>query len=111
MKTRLERIHKKRTAVKKFLKQDIADLLRSDLEYNAYGRLRTLFRGKFGNSLEPYISIQFVEKLKQELPSKEMKIQLLHDLAQEFYIEWDSKALQQRLNSPTQLHEVSFTFH
>ncbi|KAK7402303.1 hypothetical protein VNO78_14460 [Psophocarpus tetragonolobus] len=168
MNTRLERIRKKRNAVKKFLKKDIADLLRSDLDYNAYGRaegllveqnmtscyelianfaacvashlrdlckhrdcpreckqamqsliyaaarfsdlpelreLRTLFTEKFGNSLEPYISIQFVEKLKQEPPSKEMKIQLLHDLAQEFSIEWDSKALQQRLKSPTQLHE------
>ncbi|KHM98759.1 hypothetical protein glysoja_030812, partial [Glycine soja] len=73
--------------------------------------LRTLFTGKFGNSLELYISKEFVEKLRQDLPSKEMKIQLLHDVAQEFSIEWNSKALEQRLQSPPQLHEVSFTYH
>ncbi|KAG4945039.1 hypothetical protein JHK87_041046 [Glycine soja] len=48
---------------------------------------------------------KFVEKLRQDLPSKEMKIQLLHDVAQEFSIEWNSKALEQRLQSPPQLHE------
>ncbi|KAJ1404119.1 Vacuolar protein sorting-associated protein Ist1 [Sesbania bispinosa] len=166
--TRLEAIRKKRNAVQKFLKKDIADLLRSSLDYNAYGRaegllieqnmsacyelvakfvgcisdhvrdlckhkdcpdeckeaipsliyaaarfsdlpelrhLRTLFTEKYGNSLEPYISKEFVEKLKQNAPSKEMKIQLLHDLAQEFSIEWDSKALEQRLYSPPLLNE------
>lgn len=71
--------------------------------------LRTLFTGKFGNSLEPYISKEFVEKLRQDPPSKEMKIQFLHDLAQEFSIDWNSKALEQSLYSPPQLHdEVSF---
>lgn len=34
-----------------------------------------------------------------------MKIQLLHDLAREFSIEWDSKALEQRLHSPPLLLE------
>ncbi|KAL2590935.1 hypothetical protein AAZV13_13G316400 [Glycine max] len=164
---RLETICKKRSAVQKFLKKDIADLLRSALDYNAYGRaegvlveqnltfcyeiigkfttcilghvgdlykqrdcpaeckeaiqsliyaaarfsdlpelreLRSLFTGKFGNSLELYISKEFVEKLRQYPPSKEMKIQLLHDVAQEFSIEWNSKALEQRLHSPPQLH-------
>ncbi|RDX66038.1 hypothetical protein CR513_55240, partial [Mucuna pruriens] len=215
IKTRLETILKKRNAVQKFLKKDIYDLLRSALDYNAYGRvmrlfillsigwlckivskssngphlaliqfyacsvslvvkhftleqaegllveqnmsscyefiakfascisghvrdlckqrdfpneckeaiqsliyaaarfsdlpelreLRALFTGKFGNTLEPYISKEFVEKLRQDPPSKEMKIQLLLDLAQEFSIEWDSKALEQRLNSPPQFHQ------
>ncbi|RZB84631.1 IST1-like protein [Glycine soja] len=167
IKMRLETICKKRSAVQKFLKKDIADLLRSALDYNAYGRaegvlveqnltfcyeiigkfttcilghvgdlckqrdcpaeckeaiqsliyaaarfsdlpelreLRSLFTGKFGNSLELYISKEFVEKLRQYPPSKEMKIQLLHDVAQEFSIEWNSKALEQRLHSPPQLH-------
>ncbi|KAG4917589.1 hypothetical protein JHK82_055062 [Glycine max] len=167
---RLEMIRNRRNAVQKFLKKDIADLLRSALDYNAYERaegllleqemiccyeligkfvtcmssdhirnlckqrdcpveckeaiqslihaaarfsdlpelreLRTLFTGKFGNSLELYISKEFVEKLRQDLPSKEMKIQLLHDVAQEFSIEWNSKALEQRLQSPPQLHEL-----
>lgn len=162
-------IRKKRDAVQKFLKKDIADLLRSALDYNAYERaegllceqnmsscyelvakfascisghiqdlckqstdcpteckeamgslihaaarfsdlpelreLRTLFTNKFGNSLESYISKEFVNKLRQDPPSEEMKMQLLRDLAQEFSIEWNSKILEERLNSLTHLHK------
>ncbi|KAL2332381.1 hypothetical protein Fmac_019962 [Flemingia macrophylla] len=169
IKIRLEMIRKKRNAVQKFLKKDIAELLSHDLDYNAYGRaegllveknvsacyeliakfasclsghvrdlckqrdisdecmqaiqsliyaasrfsdlpelrqLRTLFMEKFGkDTLEPYISIEFVEKLRQHPPSKEMKIQLLCDISQEFSIEWDSKSLEHRLNTPLQLYE------
>lgn len=39
IKTRLETIRKKRTAVQRFLKKDLADLLRNSLDYNAYGRV------------------------------------------------------------------------
>ncbi|OIW03821.1 hypothetical protein TanjilG_30097 [Lupinus angustifolius] len=168
IKTRLEVIRKKRNAVQKFLKKDIADLLKSGLDYNAYGRaegllveknmtscyeliakfiecisvharelckqrecpdeckeaipsliyaaarvsdlpelrdLRTLFTEKFENSLEPYTCKEFVNKLRQDPPSKEMKIHLLRDLAQEFSIKWDSKALEQKFYSTPQLHE------
>ncbi|XP_020202823.1 uncharacterized protein LOC109788495 [Cajanus cajan] len=169
IKTRVETIQKKRNAVQKFLKKDIADLLRNDLDYNAYGRaegllveqnmsscyeliiifvncvlghvgdlckqrdipdeckqaiqsliyaaarfsdlpelreLRMLFTGKFGkNNLEHYINREFVEKLRQDPPSKEMKIDLIHELAQEFSIKWNSKALEQRLDSSPQLYE------
>ncbi|KAH1204911.1 hypothetical protein GmHk_16G045750 [Glycine max] len=34
---RLETIHKKKSAMKKFLKKDIADLLSNALDYNAHG--------------------------------------------------------------------------
>ncbi|KAE9600483.1 hypothetical protein Lal_00045884 [Lupinus albus] len=168
IKTRLEVIRKKRNAVQKFLKKDIADLLKSGLDYNAYGRaegllveknmsscyeliakfiecisvharelckqrecpdeckeaipsliyaaarfsdlpelrdLRTLFAEKFENSLEPYTCKEFIKKLRQDPPSKEMKIHLLRDLAQEFSIKWDSKALEQRFYSTPQLNE------
>ncbi|KAL2332379.1 hypothetical protein Fmac_019960 [Flemingia macrophylla] len=162
-------IRKKRNAVQKFLKKDIADLLSHGLDYNAYGRaegllveknvsscyeniskfascisghvrdickqrdipdqckeaihsliyaaarfadlpelreLRTLFTGKFGKDIfEPYLCIEFVEKLRQHPPSKEMRFQLLHDISQEFSIEWDSKNLERRLNTPPQLYE------
>ncbi|ESW22614.1 hypothetical protein PHAVU_005G167500, partial [Phaseolus vulgaris] len=164
----LEMIRKRRKAVQKFLKKDIADLLSYGLDDNAYGRaegllleqnmlfcyelvgefancllsnvrdlckqrdcpdkckeavqsliyaaprfsdlpelrqLRTLFTSKFENTLETYISKEFVDKLRQVPPSKEMKIQLLRDLAQEFCVEWDSKALEQRLHSPLLLLE------
>ncbi|KAF3450763.1 hypothetical protein FNV43_RR06852 [Rhamnella rubrinervis] len=165
-KTRLETIKKKRNAVQKYMKNDIADLLRSGLDINAYGRadgllveqnmsscyelinnfcgsilnnlslmekqrecpeecrdavpslmyaaarvadlpelrdLRSLFTEKYGNSLESYINKEFVEKLKPKHATKEMKLQLMHDIAKEFSIEWDSKALEQRLyNTPMQ---------
>ncbi|XP_015933426.1 uncharacterized protein LOC107459711 isoform X1 [Arachis duranensis] len=61
--------------------------------------LRTLFTAKYGASLEPYLSKEFVKKLRKDPPSKEMKIQLLSDLAEEFSIRFDSKALEQKLQS------------
>ncbi|OMO54122.1 hypothetical protein CCACVL1_28047 [Corchorus capsularis] len=163
IKMRLETIKKKRNAVEKYLKNDIIELLRTGLDYNAYGRvegflvernrtacyslieqfieriskhvsvmqkqsecpdeckeaipsliyaaarfsdlpelrdLRTLFTEKYGNSLEPFINQEFVKKLRAEPPTKEMKLQLMHDLAQENSIEWDSKGLEQKLFKP-----------
>lgn len=68
--------------------------------------LRTLFQQKFGDSLDPYTSKEFIERLRQTPPTKEMKIQLLHELAQEHSIEWDRKALEQKLYLPPPvLHE------
>lgn len=40
-----------------------------------------------------------------------MKIQLLHDIAQEFSIEWDSKALEQKLYTPSPLDQVSLPIY
>ncbi|XWS16361.1 hypothetical protein CRYUN_Cryun34aG0079200 [Craigia yunnanensis] len=162
-KVRLETIKKKRNAVEKYLKNDIAELLRNGLDYNAYGRaegllieqkrtacytfieqfteciskhvsfmqkqsecpeecreaipsliyaaarfadlpelrdLRAIFTERYGNSLESYLNQEFVQKLKAEPPIKEMKLQLMHDIAQDFSIEWDSKALEQKLFTP-----------
>ncbi|XP_039005836.1 uncharacterized protein LOC120133301 [Hibiscus syriacus] len=65
--------------------------------------LRTIFTEKYGNSLDSYLNQEFVQKLKVEPPTKEMKLQLMHDIAQEFYIEWDSKALEQKLFKPPPL--------
>lgn len=41
-----------------------------------------------------------MERLKQKDFTKEMKLQLLQDIAKEFSIEWDSKALEQKLFTP-----------
>ncbi|KAL1340493.1 hypothetical protein HN51_026873 [Arachis hypogaea] len=168
LRTRLESVQKKRNAVHKIMKSDIAELLRNGHYYDAYKRveglvleqnmlfcyelvaqfigcisdhiqdltkqsicpdeckeavpsliyaaarisnlpelrdLRTLFTDKFGNSLEPCTSKELIEKLKKDPPSREMKIQLLHEIAQEFSIEWDSKALEQRLSRQPSLYE------
>ncbi|GMI82070.1 hypothetical protein HRI_001876300 [Hibiscus trionum] len=168
IKMRLETIKKKRNAVEKHLKNDVADLLMNGLDYNAYSRaegllleqkitasydlieqfcdsiskhisamqkqsecpeecreavpslmyaaarfadlpelrgLRTLFTEKYGNSLESYLNQEFVQNLKAEPPTKEMKLQLMHDIAQELSIEWDSKALEQKLFKPPPLEQ------
>ncbi|KAJ7962983.1 putative Regulator of Vps4 activity in the MVB pathway protein [Quillaja saponaria] len=60
-----------------------------------------------GNSLDSYINKEFVEKLRRNPPTKEMKIQLLDDIAQESSIEWDSKALEQKLYMPPSLKQES----
>ncbi|KAL5757944.1 hypothetical protein ACOSP7_020555 [Xanthoceras sorbifolium] len=156
LKTRLETIKKKKNAVLKFMKKDVADLLRNNLDMNAYGRaeallveqnilscydiieqcigcisgqvsvmqkqkecpdecreavptlvyaaarfadlpelreLRALFTEKYGNSLDSYVNKEFVERLKLTPSTREIKLQLLQDIAREFSIEWDSKVL------------------
>ncbi|XP_012573059.1 uncharacterized protein [Cicer arietinum] len=168
IKIRLERIEKKRRAVEKFTKSDIAELLRRGLDYDAYKRaegllfeqkmlscyeliekfigcisdhleditkqsecpeeckeavpslmyaaarisdlpelrdLRTLFIEKYGNSLEPYINKEIVEKLRRDPSTREMKIRLLYDIAQEFSIDWNAKALMKRLYTHPSLYE------
>ncbi|KAB2028975.1 hypothetical protein ES319_D05G132500v1 [Gossypium barbadense] len=168
IKLRLETIKKKRNAVEKYLKNDVADLLKNGLDENAYGRasgllmeqkrtacydfieqfcecisknlsvmqkqsecpeecreavpsllyaaarfadlpelrdLRTIFTEKYGNSLDSYLNQEFVQKLKAEPPTKDTKLQLMHDIAQEFSFEWDSKALEQKLFKPPPLEQ------
>ncbi|MED6174013.1 hypothetical protein PIB30_064963 [Stylosanthes scabra] len=168
IRTRLENVEKRRSAVNRIMKSDIAELLRNGHYYDAYKRseklaleqnmlvcyelvsqfigciadhvqdltkqsvcpdeckeavpsliyaaagisdlpelrdLRTLFTEKFGNSLEPYTNKELVEKLRKDPPTREMKIQLLHEIAQEFSIDLDSKALEQRLSRQPSLYE------
>ncbi|KFK42396.1 hypothetical protein AALP_AA2G250400 [Arabis alpina] len=62
--------------------------------------LRSLFADRYGNSLEQFVNPEFVERFKAEPPSKEMKIQLLEEIARENSIKWNAKALEQRLYTP-----------
>ncbi|XP_011072343.1 muscle M-line assembly protein unc-89 isoform X2 [Sesamum indicum] len=159
-KTRIEMIKKKRNAVQKYLRNDIGDLLRNGLDYNAYGRaegliaelnrtdcydfinqfceqlsshlaamskqkecpeeckeavsslvfaaarfadlpelrdLRTLVSEKYGNSLDCYLNKEFAKKMKPDPPSKDLKLQLLQEIAADSGIEWNSKALENKL--------------
>ncbi|CAM8979026.1 unnamed protein product [Rhodiola kirilowii] len=163
IKIRMEKIIKRRNSVQKFFRADIVDLLKNNLDINAYGRaegllveinmsscyemietfcasvssnlatmdkqtecpdecreavpslmyaaarfadlpelrdLRNLFSTKYGNALDVYFSKEFVEKLKLKPPTKEMKLQLLQEIAHEASIDWDSKVLEQKLYSP-----------
>ncbi|KAK4754302.1 hypothetical protein SAY87_002406 [Trapa incisa] len=62
--------------------------------------LRSLFSEKYGNSLENFANKEFVGRLKAGPPSKDMKLRLMKDLVVEYSIEWDSKALEQKLFTP-----------
>ncbi|KDP37221.1 hypothetical protein JCGZ_06277 [Jatropha curcas] len=167
-KTRLEALKNKKSSVIKFLRKDMADLLKNDLDYNAYCRaegllveqrmracynfieqfsacisshisimnkqkecpeeckeavqsliyaaariaefpelrdLRSLFTERYGNSLEPYTNKEFAEMLRPTSASKEMKLQLMHEIAEEFSIEWNSKSLEQKLFKPPSTQE------
>ncbi|KAK4428082.1 hypothetical protein Salat_1577200 [Sesamum alatum] len=59
--------------------------------------LRSLFSEKYGNSLDCYLNKEFAKKMKPDPPSKDMKLQLLQDIAAESGIEWNSKALENKL--------------
>ncbi|KAL6996486.1 hypothetical protein U1Q18_006618 [Sarracenia purpurea var. burkii] len=156
-------IKRKRNSMQKYLRRDIADLLKNELDINAYGRaegllvelnmsasydfveqfcgsisshlslmskqrecpeecreavpslmfaaarfadlpelreLRSIFADRYGNSLEASVNQQFVEKLKAMPPTKNMKLQLLQDIALESGLQWNSKALEQKLYNP-----------
>ncbi|MCD7450828.1 hypothetical protein HAX54_008571 [Datura stramonium] len=162
-KTRIEMVKRKRNAMVKYLKNDVADLLKTGLDVNAYSRaegllvelnlsrcydlmeqycghisnnlsvmykqkecpeecreavaslvfaaarfadvpelreLRSVFTERYGNSLECYVSKEFLQNLKSVPPTKEMKLQLMKDIASESGIEWNSKALEQKLYNP-----------
>ncbi|XP_055829281.1 uncharacterized protein LOC129898679 [Solanum dulcamara] len=159
-KTRIEMIRKKRNSMQKYLMNDIADLIKSGLDVNAYDRtegllvelnllscydfldqyceqilsqldtistqrecpencketvgslmcaaarladlpelrqLRTMFNERYGNSLESCVNNQFAAKLKPVPHKMDVKLRLMQDIAAEYGVEWNSKALQQML--------------
>ncbi|XP_016444578.1 uncharacterized protein LOC107769833 [Nicotiana tabacum] len=161
-KTRIDMVKRKRNAMLKYLKSDVADLLKTGLDVNAYSRaegllvelnrsrcydlleqycdhisnnlvtmykqrecpeecreavsslifaaarlsdvpelrqLRSVFTERYENSVECYVSKEFVQNLKS-VATKEMKLQLMKDIASESGIEWNSKALEQKLYNP-----------
>ncbi|XP_009624172.1 uncharacterized protein [Nicotiana tomentosiformis] len=59
--------------------------------------LRATFTERYGNSLELFVNKEFVEKLKSQPPTKEMKLQLMRDIAVESGIKWNSRDLEQKL--------------
>ncbi|XP_019194328.1 PREDICTED: uncharacterized protein LOC109188208 isoform X2 [Ipomoea nil] len=170
-KTRVDLIRRKRNAMQKYLRNDIADLLKNDLDMNAYERcedflvelnhsrcydlmdqyceqisnnlpimskqrecpedckeavstlmfaaarfgdvpelrhLRTVFAERYGNALDCFVNKEFVEKLKSRKPSKDMKLQLMQVIASEWGIDWNSKALEQKLYKPPTIEQESF---
>jgi vacuolar protein sorting-associated protein IST1 len=100
--------------------------------------LRSAFIGRYGPSLEAFVNkevitdsssalfslslgsywffvlmwlitdVQFVEMLKPKSTTKEIKLQLMHDIAHDFSIEWNAKSLEQKLFKPPPSQQVSF---
>ncbi|KAJ0680234.1 putative vacuolar protein sorting-associated protein Ist1 [Helianthus annuus] len=160
---RMEIIKRKRNAVQKFLRNDVADLLTNGLYTNAYDRveqlfadqnlswcyefveescvliisrlssmskqrecpeecmeaiptlmfaaarfadlpelreLRSIFYERYENHLEPYVNQEFVKNLKAHIPTKEIRLQMMEEIAMEYGIEWDSKVFEQKLCKP-----------
>ncbi|KAH0659150.1 hypothetical protein KY289_027898 [Solanum tuberosum] len=160
-KTRIDMIRKKRNSTQKYLRNDIADLVKSELDVNAYDRtegllvelnllscydfldqyceqilshldtistqrecpedckepvgslmfaaarladlpelrqLRTMLNERYGNSLESCVNNQFAANLKPVPHKLDVKLQLMQDIAVEYGLEWNSKALQQMLH-------------
>ncbi|KAI3737625.1 hypothetical protein L2E82_27634 [Cichorium intybus] len=62
--------------------------------------LRSLFSEKYGNSLEAFINKEFVNLLKRDHPTHDMKIQLLQEIALEHGLEWDPNSLEQNSYKP-----------
>ncbi|CAH8355997.1 unnamed protein product [Eruca vesicaria subsp. sativa] len=172
-KTRVETVKRKKNSVCKYLKNDIVDLLKNRLDYNAYGRaeglieekrrlscyefleqfcvcvssnvsllqksskcpeecreaisslvyaaarvpevpelrdLRTLFADRYEtNSFEQFVNPEFIGSFKAEPPTKEMKVELLQEIAREYSIKWDAKSLEQRLYTSPAVEEPQKT--
>lgn len=63
--------------------------------------LRHIFHEKYGNSLEHFANMEFVEKLSSKPATMDKKIQLMQDIASEYSIRWDSQAFKQRMSKPS----------
>jgi len=63
--------------------------------------LRDTFQERYGSSLEHFVNQEFVENLASRPPTMEKKIKLLHDIALEFSIKWDSRGFKIRMANPS----------
>ncbi|OIW03675.1 hypothetical protein TanjilG_30739 [Lupinus angustifolius] len=60
--------------------------------------LRQIFQDRYGNSLECYVNQEFAANLNSKSSTLEKKVSLMQDIALEFSIKWDSKALELRMS-------------
>ncbi|XP_024972113.1 uncharacterized protein LOC112510991 [Cynara cardunculus var. scolymus] len=63
--------------------------------------LRNLFSGRYGNSLESFINKEFVKLFKPDHPTKDMKIQMMKEIALEHGIDWDPDSSERKSYKPT----------
>ncbi|XP_020082543.1 uncharacterized protein LOC109706143 isoform X2 [Ananas comosus] len=62
--------------------------------------LRQIFTAKYGTNMESYANTEFVERVQQKSFSKEKKLQVIQDIAREFSVKFDLKALERKLSNP-----------
>ncbi|XP_022755054.1 uncharacterized protein LOC111303217 [Durio zibethinus] len=63
--------------------------------------LRQIFYERYGNSLELFVNKQLVENSASNPSSMERKVKVMHDIASEFSIKWDSGAFERRMSKTT----------
>ncbi|TYI17189.1 hypothetical protein ES332_A07G006600v1 [Gossypium tomentosum] len=62
--------------------------------------LRHIFHERYENSLDVFANKQFVENSASNPSTMERKVMVMHDIASEFSIKWDSKAFERRMSEP-----------
>ncbi|KAJ9183970.1 hypothetical protein P3X46_007762 [Hevea brasiliensis] len=63
--------------------------------------LRDIFYERYGNSVELFANQEFVENLSSKPSTTEKKVQLMHDIASEVGIKWESRSFEQRVSKPS----------
>ncbi|KAJ9190150.1 hypothetical protein P3X46_001378 [Hevea brasiliensis] len=106
-KARLEVLKKKKSSVARECPEECKEAVQSLIyaaarvsEFPELRDFRTLFTERYGTSNESFVNEEFIETLRPKSTTKELKLQLLHDIAEEFNIEWNSKSLEQKLFKP-----------
>ncbi|KAG6535095.1 hypothetical protein ZIOFF_000049 [Zingiber officinale] len=61
--------------------------------------LRHVFTDRYGSSLGLSINAEFVDKIQKKSFSREMKLQLMQRIAEEFSVRWDCKRLEHQSSS------------
>ncbi|XP_006656403.1 uncharacterized protein LOC102718747 [Oryza brachyantha] len=59
--------------------------------------LRHIFTERYGNYLEPFVSLEFVQKLDNRVFTNEEKLQAMQSVSEEFLVDFDAKALKIKL--------------
>ncbi|TYH08334.1 hypothetical protein ES288_A07G006400v1 [Gossypium darwinii] len=62
--------------------------------------LRHIFHERYENSLDVFVNKQLVENSASNPSTMERKVMVMHDIASEFSIKWDSKAFERRMSEP-----------
>ncbi|KAM0885195.1 hypothetical protein ACQ4PT_030496 [Festuca glaucescens] len=163
--TRLDLVRRKKQAMVKFLRKDVADLITNGLESHAFGRmeelivemnqasnydvieqyceyiakqlnslqkqsecphealepvstlifaaarypdlpelcdLRHVFTERYGASIEPFVSSEFVQKLQNKSFTKEEKLLVMQDIIEEFALPFNIKEIERKISGVPQ---------